>query len=149
MKTLNHLLLTAVAVFTVSGALTTQAGEPSILAKTTKNTALLTSPRYLEEHPEILREQWSGQKSPAHNTDQLAKLTENTALANSPRFREAHPELQWAAFPSDQTVAQNSSQSDRLSKLTQNKALANSPRFIEQYRGLLHNEPVIEIAPLK
>src|SRR5260370_806650 len=55
MKTLNHLLLTAAAVLTVSGALATQAGEPSTLAKITKNTPLLTSPRYLEVHPEILR----------------------------------------------------------------------------------------------
>jgi len=149
MKTLNQLLLTAAAVLTVSGVLTTQAGEPSILVKSPKNTALFASPRYLEAHPEVLREQWSGLKSPAHKTDRLAELTENTALVNSPRFREAHPELQWTPLSSDQMVAQNISWSDRLSKLTQNKAFATSPRFLEQYRGLLRSEPVIEIAPLK
>ena len=149
MKTLNHLLLTAVAVLAVNGVFTTQAGEPSALANSPKNTALLTSPRYLEAHPEALREQWSGLKSPAHKTVRLAELNENTALVNSPRFREAHPGLQWTPLSSDQMLAQNISRSDRLSKLTQNKAFATSPRFLEQYRGLLRSEPVIEIAPLK
>src|SRR5260221_9215180 len=149
MKTLNHLLLAAAAVLTVSRALTTQAGEPSTLAKSPQNTVLLASPRYLEAHPELLREQWSGLKSPAHKTDQLVELAKNTALVNSPRFRESHPELRWTPLSSDQIVAQNISRSDQLKKLTQNKALANSPRFIEQHPGLLPSEPMIEIAPLK
>ena len=135
MKTLNHLLVAAAAAFALNVALATEASN---------NTALLHSPRYLEEHPELLRWQPSGRES---NTVYQARLTENIALANSPRFREAHPELQ--VTPPDQSLAPNASERDRLSQLTENKALANSPRFLEEHPELLHVEPVYEIAPLK
>jgi len=135
MKTLNYLLVAAAAGFALNVALATEASN---------NTALLHSPRYLEEHPELLRGQSSGRES---KTVYQAKLTENIALANSPRFREAHPELQ--VTPPDQSLAQNVSKRDRLSQLTENKALANSPRFLEEHPELLHVEPVYEIAPLK
>jgi|SRR5579885_1870125 hypothetical protein len=136
MKTLNHLLVAAVVAFTLNAA----------FAVESKNTALLHSPRYLEEHPELLRGQSSGQES---KTVYQAKLTENVALANSPRFREAHPELRWATSSPEQSLSRNVSESERLSKLTENKALANSPRFLEEHPELLHVEPVYEIAPLK
>jgi len=96
MKTLNHLLLAAAAVLTVSRALTTQAGEPSTLAKSPQNTVLLASPRYLEAHPELQWTPLSSDQIVAQNisrSDQLKKLTQNKALANSPRFIEQHPGL--------------------------------------------------------
>ena len=136
MKTLNHLLVAAATAFALNVALATEASN---------NTALLHSPRYLEEHPELLRGQSSGRES---KTVYQARLTENIALANSPRFREAHPELQVTPSP-DQSLARNASDRDRLSKLTENKALANSPRFLEEHPRLSNVEPVYEIAPLK
>ncbi|HWC60234.1 MAG TPA: hypothetical protein VHC44_11120 [Verrucomicrobiae bacterium] len=137
MKTLNHFLVAAVAAFTLNAAFTAEASN---------NTALLHSPRYLEEHPELLRGQSVDRAS---TTIHHAKLTENIALANSPRFREAHPELRWATPLPDQSLTRNASESERLSKLTENKALANSPRFLEEHPELLHVEPAVEIAPLK
>ena len=72
-----------------------QAGGPFAVAQSSRNAVLLASPRYLEEHPEVLRTKSSGGESPVLLTDRPAKLTENIALTNSPRFREAHPDLRW------------------------------------------------------
>lgn len=136
MKTLNHLLVAAAAAFTLNVA-------PAIAAP--NNTALLHSPRYLEAHPELLREQPAGRE---FKTVYQAKLTENIALANSPRFRETHPELR--VTPSaDQSVAQNVSERERLSKVRENRALVRSPRFLELHPELLRGAPVFEIAPLR
>ena len=119
MKTLKHLLVAAVAAFTFNAA---------FAAEASKNTALLTSPRYLEEHPELLRGQtFSGESKIASQ----AKLTGNIALANSPRFREAHPELRLSSSSAEQLPARQVSESERRGKLTANKALAASPRFRE------------------
>jgi len=149
MKTLNGLLMAAAAVLTVNLAIATQAGEPSTLAKSPQNKAVLKSPRYLEEHPELLRGQSSGVESPALKSEQLTKVTENSALAHSPRFREEHPELRWAIASAEQSVAQRTSEKDRLRKLTENKASAASPRFREEHPELLRSETQIESAPLK
>jgi hypothetical protein len=137
MKNLNQLLVAATVAFALNVALATQASN---------NTALLHSPRYLEEHPELLRGQPSGRES---KTVYQAKATENIALANSPRFREEHPELRWSTPAPVESVARNVGESERLSKLTENRALANSPRFREEHPELLHIQPVYEIAPLK
>ena len=149
MKILNHLSVAAAVALTVNSALTTQAGGPHTLAKLTTNKALLHSPRYLEEHPELLRPAESEQRerSTMHKRDSAAKLSANTALAHSPRFREEHPELLWATSPAQQRMAQ--SETDRLTKLTENKALTNSPRFREEHPELLRSGPEFEIAPLK
>src|SRR6266436_7154633 len=130
---------------TVNMALATLAGEPDSIASSTKNTALLASPRYLEEHPELLRTPLSREKASTLQTNRLATVTEHTALANSPRFREAHPELRWAMPSGQEPVAQAVSESERLKKLTENKALANSPRFREEHPELLRTESVFEI----
>ena len=148
MKRLNHLVLTASAA-ALGMALAAQAGEPLAIVKSPENTALLASPRYLEEHSELLRVPSSREKPSTLQTDRLARLTENTALANSPRFQEDHPELRWAMSSGQQSIAQNVNERDRLSKLTENKALAASPRFLEEHPELLRSEPVFEIAPLK
>ena len=137
MKTLNHLLVAAVAALTLNAA---------FAAEASKNTALLHSPRYLETHPELLRGQTFGGAS---KTVYQAKTTENIALVNSPRFREAHPELRWATSSPDQSLARNASESERLRRLTENKALAASPRFLEAHPELLHGQHVFEVAPLK
>ncbi len=134
---------------TVNMALATRAGEPDSIASSTKNTALLASPRYLEEHPELLRTPLSREKASTLQPDRLATLTENTALARSPRFREEHPELRWTMPSAEQSSAQNVVVSDRLDKLTENKALAASPRFKEEHPELLRSEALFEIAPLK
>ena len=137
MKKMNQLLVTALAVFAVNSA---------FAEETSRNSALLHSPRYLETHPELLHGQTLGGESKTVNQ---VKPTENIALANSPRFREAHPELRWATSSSEQSSARSIGASERLSKLTANKALAASPRFREQHPELLRGQPVFEIAPLK
>ena len=149
MKRLSYLILTVASAVALGMALRTQAGESLAGAKAPKQTALLSSPRYLEEHPELLRTPPSREKASTLQTDRLATVTENRALANSPRFREAHPELRWAIPSGQEPVAQAVSESERLKKLTENKALANSPRFREEHPELLRTEPVFEIAPLK
>jgi hypothetical protein len=137
MKTLKHLLVAAVATFAFNAA---------FAAEASRNTALLTSPRYLEEHPELLRGQTFGGESKIASQ---AKLTGNIALANSPRFREAHPELRWAASSSEQSSARSISPGERRRKLTANQALAASPRFREQHPEILRMQPVFQVAPLK
>ena len=149
MKSLNHLSVAAAVALTVNVALTTPAGEQHKLAKLTTNKALLHSPRYLEEHPELLRPADSEQReqSTIHKRDSLAKLSANTALAHSPRFREDHPQLLWATSPAEERTAAR--ETHRLVNLTENKALANSPRFREEHPELLRGGPELEIAPLK
>lgn len=144
MTTPNYLLVAVATLLTVNLALSTQAGKPDSTASSTKNTALLASPRYLEEHPELLRGRAASEQSPARKTD---RLTQNTALANSPRFREEHPGPLWATSSAEQRTTV--SERDRLIKLTENKALAASPRFREEHPELLRGEPPFEIAPLK
>ena len=56
MKRLNHLALTVASAAALGMALPAQAGEAIAGAKTPKDTARLSSPRYLEEHPELLNE---------------------------------------------------------------------------------------------
>jgi hypothetical protein len=146
MKGLNHHILT-VAAAAFGAALLAQADEPPAIEKPQKNAALLASPRYLEEHPEVLRGGTAGGPSPALKRNWPAKLTTNAALVNSPRFREEHPELVWAASPAEERQA--ISESDRLRKLTENKALAASPRFREEHPELSRGGPAFEIAPLK
>ena len=149
MKMLNHLSVAAAVSLTVNVALIAQAGEPHDLAKLTTNKALLHSPRYLEEHPELLRpaEREQSEQSAMHKRDWLAKLNANTAQAHSPRFREEHPQLMWATSSAEEQTAVK--ERDRLDKLTENKALANSPRFREEHPELSRGEPEFEIAPLK
>jgi hypothetical protein len=147
MKTLNSLLVAAAAAVTLGATFSAQAGEAGVPSTLSRNTAVLASPRYLEEHPELLRGKPSGWESPSIKAERVAKLTENAALANSPRFREEHPELRWLGSSPDYNQA--ISERDRLNKLTENAALANSPRFREEHPELLHVEPMIEIAPLK
>jgi hypothetical protein len=146
MKTLKQLLTTVTFLLAANMLFAAETDKTAIPSKSSKNTALLASPRYLENHPELLRGQSSVGEAKTANK---AKPTENIALANSPRFREAHPELRWTTSSADQMLAQNTSQSERLSQLTQNKALAASPRFLEQHPELLHSKPVFEMAPFK
>jgi hypothetical protein len=146
MKKWNRLML-IVAVATAGVSLSAQTCKPSAGAELTDNAALLSSPRYREEHPELLRARQPGEENPALEARRLAALTENTALANSPRFLEDHPELLRAGFAAEQP--QSVSEADRLRKLTENKALADSPRFREVHPELLRAQPVFEIAPVK
>ena len=149
MKRLNHLVLTVASAAALGMALPLQARESLAGVKTPQDTARLSSPRYLEEHPELLRMPSSGAEPSVLPRDRLAKLTENTALANSPRFQEEHPELRWVLPPGQQFIPATVSQRERLEKLTENTALANSPRFLEAHPELLRREPWFEVAPLK
>ncbi len=146
MKNWNRLML-IVATTMVGASLSAQTCKPSASAELTDNAALLSSPRYLEDHPELLRPRPSREESPALKAQRLAVLTENAALANSPRFLEDYPALLRSAYSTN--LSQTVSQADQLKKLTENKALAASPRFLEVHPELLHAQPVFEIAPVK
>jgi hypothetical protein len=144
MKKWNHLML-IFAVTTVGVSLSAQTSKPSVSGQLTDNAALLSSPRYREDHPEALCAVTSVEETPALNERRLAALTKNTALANSPRFREEHPELLWAGSSAEHKQA--ATEGDRLRKLTENEAVADSPRFRETHSELLRVQPMSEIAP--
>jgi hypothetical protein len=146
MKKWNQFILIA-AVTMVGVSLPAETSKPSASRQLTDNVAELFSPRYLEDHPELLRGVTSVKDTPALKAQRLAALTKNGALANSPRFREEHPELLWAASSAEQPQAV--SEADQLRKLTENKAVANSPRYRETHPELLHVQSVSEIAPRK
>lgn len=112
-----------------------------------KNRAILSSPRTLEQYPEILRTQSIARGE--SQTEKLAKLTENRALAASPRFREEHPELVRPESFEKALAARTSEQRERLGDLTGNRALAASPRYLEEHPEVLRSTHVFEIAPLK
>lgn len=113
-----------------------------------QHRAFRSSPRVMEEHPEILR------APPAARAERMAersaKLSENRALAASPRFQERHPELLRTQPPAE-TLASRAQESrrERLAELTDNKALAASPRFVEEHPEVLRKAHTFEIAPLK
>jgi hypothetical protein len=146
MRKWNRLMLIVVAA-TVGGSLSAQTCKPSASPVLTDNAALLSSPRYQEEHPELLRGQPSSEETPALRAKQLAALSENVALANSPRFREIHPELLLPAASAERLEA--FSKADRGGKLTENRALAASPRYREEHPELSRGQNVFEIAPVK
>src|SRR4029078_13332372 len=102
-----------------------------------KNKAILSSPRTLEQYPEILRARAVRERET--KIKPLAIISQNRALATSPRYREEHPELLLSGSPATQVAAARPS--DQLQKLTRNKALAVSPRFLEEHPELLRNRP--------
>src|SRR6267378_1178590 len=143
----NLLFVAALALmlgFARQATAQSQLDGSNTLPRLSQNRALLRSPRYLEEHPELLRSR-AGTESRVFEPERPAKPTANIALANSPRYREEHPELRWAKLPAKPAVSAN----EGLAKLMENKALAASPRFREEHPGLLRGEPALEIAPLK
>jgi hypothetical protein len=146
MKKWNHLML-IVAVATVGVSLPAQASNPSASGRLTDNAALLSSPRYLEDHPELLRGWPNGRDISVVKAQQFPALTDNIALAGSPRYEEKHPELLRSLSPAEQHQAD--SEATRMRKLTENSALAATPRFREVHPELLRAQPVFEIAPVK
>lgn len=145
MKTLNHILIAAsAALLTVS---TSQADEPRAISAAHENTALLSSPRYLEEHPELLRTPSVGRKSHPVSTKRSVETAVNTALANSPRFREE--QFRFAPVAEEEAIAEQISETERFRRLMENRALASSPRFREQHPELLRVALSYEIAPMK
>lgn len=150
MKTRN-LIVAAVAVATLNVTTSVQAGEP-LRSSGSRNVALLNSPRFLEEHPELLRAAPSAKGTRAmdhRKAERLAKLTANSALASSPRFREEHPELRWATPAVMEFITRAVDESDRLANLKANRAVAKSPRFLEEHPELSRGTVEFEIAPVK
>src|SRR5271170_468709 len=92
MKTKHQILLVATCV---------SSPHPGDAARAPINQALTASPRYREDHPELLRMPDAGEKSEARwsrSREYIAKLAENRALASSPRFLEVHPDLLFATI---------------------------------------------------
>jgi hypothetical protein len=138
MKSLNHLLVAAVAVLTVNASM---GDESRTVAAARYNAAFLTSPRYLEKHPELQRTQSARRELRALRPEM------NVALANSPRFREQHPEFRFGLGSTRPAIPANVS--GKLPRLTENKALATSPRYLEEHPELQRRSASFEIAPFK
>src|SRR5262249_40123523 len=149
MKTLNCLLVAAIAAVTFKVPIAGADDRSPERSDSPRNTALLASPRYLEEHPEFLRALPPAEDSSrdVRRAERLAGLTENRALASSPRFREDHPELLRAAPYAVQSMARAPER--RMNTLTVNQVQRVSPRFLEEHPELSRGTPVLEVAPLK
>src|SRR5882762_11926230 len=99
MKKQNLIVVAAITAMSLNLGTPVRAGEP-LRSSGSRNVALLNSPRFLEEHPELLRASPSANGTRAmgeRKAERLAGLTANGALASSPRFREEHPELRWTS----------------------------------------------------
>jgi hypothetical protein len=132
MKKWNQLMLT-VAAISVSLSLSAQTHGQFCVSASAENIALLASPRYREEHPEVVRLGPSCVESAEQVAPQLAVITMNTALANSPRFKEEHPELLRTGTAS---VDSSALEAKHLVELLKNAALVRSPRFKEVHAEL-------------
>jgi hypothetical protein len=140
MKTKHQILLvaTTVAAFALNACVSSP--HPGDAARAPINQALTASPRYREDHPELLRMPDTGEKSEARWTrsrEYIAKLAENRALASSPRFLEDYQELLRTPETIDESEAKWARSREHLAKLAENRALATSPRFLEVHRELL------------
>lgn len=160
MKTTKILLLSATAAVTLAASQNLVAADGSSqLAAIKQNTALVHSPRMIEQFPELARDNrvsTTDASKPDTRGTQLAAIGQNRAFANSPRVREQYPELAFygqtmsASFPN--LVASRT----ELARVMQNQALANNPRMKEQFpelkgsnAGFDPNLKSVEIAPLK
>ncbi len=139
MKMTNRIFLVvaAAAAFTLNA----DAGSSAAVccASVPTNHGLAASPRYLEEHPELLRVPQSVQESEAKAArvrKELAQLTENRALATSPRFVEEHPELLRVSPSAEEAQASAARIQKQLAKLMENRAWAGSPRAREEFPAL-------------
>src|SRR6478672_11770252 len=85
----TSILLAATTAFFGSFAQPVAGSEPS-----PSHSALLSSPRYLEEHPELLRVAAPHAIVTSKSTTPLmTAVPQNRALTSSPRYREEHPEI--------------------------------------------------------
>jgi hypothetical protein len=135
MKKWNH-LMPIVTIASIGMSASAQTHKPSTGVELTENAALLSSPRYREEHPELLRGRAPREETPAREAQRFTgkQQTDNAALLSSPRYLEDHPELLRRVANVEATPAR---EAQRLAALTKNAALVNSPRFREEHPELL------------
>jgi len=139
MKTKINLFALAATTAALSMGITTGSGQLSDNVEPPKNRAVSASPRFLEEHPELLRVPPSVEETSARAArirEQMAKLTKNRALATSPRFLEEHPELLRPQPSVKETKAKDARIRAQMAKLMENRALVASPRFREEFPGV-------------
>ncbi len=140
MKIKKHVIFTA-AFFVFIGLYRAAAGPgPADFGRSQTNPLTTASPRYLEDHPELLR----GSPSPEETTARLeryrtylTKLMENSAIAHSPRILEEYPELQRVPKSGDAFQTAAIRRAKQMAKLLKNQAWANSPRVREEFPGYL------------
>lgn len=140
-------ILTATAA-ALAVSLNLHAGSPG-----SANRALAHSPRYIEEHPELIR--GTARSSALHEVKPESvgtKLTTNRALAASPRYLEEFPGLARVDVASRPGRDAN----DVPSEVLQNKAFVASPRVQEQFPSLMRGRSRVsqsgrplQIAPVK
>ena len=139
MKTNDYLSLLALVVTAWFLMSSTGIAQSVDVVAQPKNRAIANSPRFLEEHPALLRTPLSAEALRARaqrRTEHLAKLTRNRALAASPRFLEEHPELLRKPPTLVEIQGQAERMSQRLHELRKNTAVAASPRVIEEFPAL-------------
>jgi hypothetical protein len=115
------------------------------------NYAVFASPRFLEEHPELLRVAPSTEfpSGKTGRVEEMVNLNQKATLATSPRFIEEHPELQRIPPSPEKATARARRERERLNELMQNTALAVSPRFLEEHSELAGKTLRFEVTPLK
>lgn len=157
MKTTKLLLLSATAAVTLAATPNLPAADVSSqLAVIMQNSALVHSPRMIEQYPELARVgvvPTADASKPDIRTTQLATIAQNHAFANSPRVREQYPELAFYGQTTPASSSKPDESTSKLARLMKNQALANSPRMKEQFPELrarnFEFETPAEIAPLK
>lgn len=113
--------------------------EPVRPTPAATNKALAASPRYLEEHPELLRAPPSAQEAhakAARTRRRLAKLIETRAVANGPRFLEENPELLRPPISAEEAQAKFTRIARQQARLEENRAWTASPRVREEFPWL-------------
>jgi hypothetical protein len=118
----------------------------------TDNAALLSSPRYREDHPALQRIPLSSEQSQARADQvksQLERLMENQAWAESPRAREIFPELQGVQASADETRAKAGRIESQLARLMENQAWVETPRAREEFPELERGLPLAAISQAK
>jgi len=146
MKKLQENLAGAVSVVALALLLagSSASGQLFDAADASKNSAIASSPRAIEQFPGLARKTTTMPAAKAVSTPALAGMARNSSLASSPRVLEQYPALNRTVVPATRTSPDIS-----------NAAYAASPRVLEENPSLArgagaHDADVtFEIAPLK
>ena len=112
---------------------------PADFGRNQTNPLTMTSPRYLEDHPELLRVSPSPKEAAARLEQYRTYLTElmaNLAFSHSPRILEEYPELQRVSISAEASQTAVIRREKRMATLLKNQAWVNSPRAREEFPDL-------------
>lgn len=156
MKTTEILLLgVAISVTLVATQNLWAADSNSQLAEIMQNSALVHSPKIIEQFPDLARINWGATAASKPNTgvSQLAEVEKNQALANNPRMKELFPQLERSGQTPAVSLPKQADSSSELTEVLKNQAFANSPRMKELFPELKlrdsTTQETVEVAPFK